>query len=77
MPSDVFTHTIADLRALGGQRVWSLMVSLFGDLAQAEGAGIDGPVLSRIMTAMQIRPEATRVALHRLRNDGWIASTPR
>ena len=77
MPSDVFTHTIADLRTLGGQRVWSLMVSLFGDLAQAEGAGIDGPVLSRIMTAMQIRPEATRVALHRLRNDGWIASEKR
>lgn len=77
MPSDSFIKTVADLRLLGGQRVWSLMVSLFGDLAQTEGAGIDGPVLSRIMAAMQIRPEATRVALHRLRNDNWITSEKR
>ena len=62
------------LRTLGGQRVWSLLVTIFGDMAGDKGAVIKGPTLSAIMTAMQIRPEATRVALHRLRNDGWIAS---
>ncbi|WP_375229373.1 PaaX family transcriptional regulator C-terminal domain-containing protein [Roseobacter sp. S98] len=62
------------LTDLGGQRVWSLLVSVFGDLAQEDGAAIEGPVLSAIMTAMDVRPEATRVALHRLRNDGWIQS---
>lgn len=77
MPSDQFNGHIAALRELGGQRVWSLMISLFGDLAQAEGDSIDGPVLSAIMTAMQVKPEAVRVALHRLRNDGWIASEKR
>lgn len=73
MPTDFAAH-IADLRNLGGQRVWSLMISLFGDLAQAEGDMIDGPVLSAIMNTLQVKPEAVRVALHRLRNDGWIVS---
>jgi phenylacetic acid degradation operon negative regulatory protein len=73
MPTD-FTAHIADLRELGGQRVWSLMISLFGDLAQAKGDTIDGPVLSAIMKLLDVKPEAVRVALHRLRNDGWIVS---
>ncbi len=77
MSQDPFEQTIQALLALGGQRVWSLMVTLFGDLAQAEGQGIDGPVLSIVMSEMAIRPEAVRVALHRLRNDGWIASEKR
>lgn len=64
----------APLRDLGGGRVWSLMVSLFGDLAQEDGKTIDGPMLSAIMSLLQIKPEAVRVALHRLRNDGWISS---
>lgn len=74
MPPDAFDQTKTALLALGGQRVWSLMVTLFGDLAQAQDSAIDGPVLSDVMAAMDIRPEAVRVALHRLRNDGWIVS---
>lgn len=74
MRSDDFLSATATLRDLGGQHVWSLMVSLFGDLAQNKGDRIDGPILSAIMTAMSVRPEAVRVALYRLRNDGWIRS---
>lgn len=74
MLSDPSLPVIAAFSGLGGQRVWSLMVSLFGDLAQGEGDAIDGPVLSTIMTALDVRPEASRVALHRLRNDGWLQS---
>lgn len=74
MHPDPFNQNKASLLAVGGQRVWSLMVTLFGDLAQAQGSTIDGPTLSAIMAEMDIRPEAVRVALHRLRNDGWIAS---
>lgn len=74
MPADTFKQTKTTLLALGSHRVWSLMVTLFGDLAQAEGSIIDGPTLSAVMTEMDIRPEAVRVALHRLRNDGWISS---
>lgn len=50
------------------------MISLFGDLARDEGQVIEGPVLSALMAAMDVRPEAARVALHRLRKDNWIAS---
>ena len=74
MPSDNFISQTAALRALGGRRVWSLMISLFGDLAQDRGQTIDGPVLSAIMQGLMVKPEAARVALHRLRNDGWIVS---
>jgi phenylacetic acid degradation operon negative regulatory protein len=74
MPPDAYTQTKTALLALGKQQVWSLMASLFGDLAQAEGSTIDGPVLSAIMKEMDVRPEAVRVALYRLRNDGWIIS---
>lgn len=63
------------LTSLGVQRVWSLLVTVFGDLAQNEGDEINGPVLSTLMTELRIKPEATRVALHRLRNDNWIVST--
>lgn len=56
------------------QRVWSVIVSLFGDLAQAPGARISGQALNRVIQPMGIKPEAIRVALHRLRKDGWLDS---
>ncbi|QJF49793.1 PaaX family transcriptional regulator C-terminal domain-containing protein [Roseobacter ponti] len=74
MQSETFTTHARALTGPGGQRVWSLIVSVFGDLAQEKGATIPGPALSKIMAAMDVRPEATRVALHRLRRDGWITS---
>jgi len=55
-------------------RTWSLIVTVFGDMARAPGAEVPGPVLSALTRAIGIRPEAMRVALHRLRKDGWIAS---
>lgn len=75
MHTEGFINHITALRSLGGSRVWSLMISLFGDLAQADGQHIEGPQLSTIMGLLQVKPEATRVALHRLRNDGWITSS--
>ncbi|KIN65670.1 PaaX domain protein [Sulfitobacter noctilucae] len=74
MDIEEFASLTAGLRSLGGQRVWSLVISLFGDLAQEPGQAIDGPVLSTIMAGLDVKPEAARVALHRLRNDGWITS---
>ncbi|KEJ90715.1 PaaX family transcriptional regulator C-terminal domain-containing protein [Sulfitobacter donghicola] len=74
MTPEKYSQTKASLLELGGQRVWSLMVTIFGDLAQAQDNLIDGPTLSAIMNEMDVRPEAVRVALHRLRNDGWIMS---
>lgn len=74
MLTEPLPRVIQSFGALGGQRVWSLLVTVFGDLAQEPGQMIEGRTLSVIMAGMEIRPEATRVALHRLRNDGWISS---
>ena len=56
------------------QRVWSIIISLFGDMAQQPNDQISGSALTRIITPMGIKPEAIRVALHRLRKVGWIES---
>ncbi|MBY6140497.1 PaaX family transcriptional regulator [Leisingera daeponensis] len=70
-----FDATVQQLNDPQNQRVWSVIVSLFGDLAQEKGAQISGSALTRIITPMGIKPEAIRVALHRLRKDGWIESS--
>lgn len=70
-----FDDSVAQLNDPQNLRVWSIIVSLFGDLAQKDGDQISGGALTRIITPMGIKPEAIRVALHRLRKDGWIDST--
>jgi len=55
-------------------RVWSVLVSLFGDLVCTQDARISGANLMRVTGLMGIKPQAVRVALHRLRKDGWIVS---
>ena len=72
MPEASHARAIAALGHLGPLRVWSLLVTVFGDLAPDQP--MDGPTLTAIMAAIGIKPEATRVALHRLRADGWITS---
>lgn len=67
-----FERCVAILAGDRPHRVWSLVVTLFGDLAQSEV--LSGAVLGRVTEPIGIRPEALRVALHRLRKDGWIES---
>ena len=61
---------------LGGDtpRVWSLLVTMFGDLALSPDARLSGACVNALTAAIGIKPEATRVALHRLRKEGWIES---
>lgn len=75
MPPDAYSQAIQSLSDLGPLRVWSLLVTVFGDLAPDHP--VQGPTLSAIMSEIGIKPEATRVALHRLRSDGWITSVKR
>ena len=72
MPFDPYQDAISRLTVLGPLRVWSLLVTVFGDLTPDDP--LEGPTLSAIMSEIGIKPEATRVALHRLRADGWIIS---
>jgi len=74
-PSDsVFQHSVRLLPEGGSPRVWSLIVTFFGDLARTEGDQVSGALLTRLGQLTGIKPEAMRVALHRLRQDGWIDS---
>lgn len=56
-------------------RVWSLVVTIFGDLAQEKGAEINAQTLGKLTEQIGVKSEALRVALHRLKKDGWIQST--
>ncbi|NOX40970.1 MAG: PaaX family transcriptional regulator [Alphaproteobacteria bacterium] len=62
------------LRRHGDLGVWSVLVSLFGDLVCTRDTRISGANLMRVTGLMGIKPQAVRVALHRLRKDGWIVS---
>jgi len=73
-PDPAIDTAIAALTQGRDLRVWSLIVTLFGDMARAPGARLSGAQLSLITGRIGIRPEAMRVALHRLRKDGWIES---
>ena len=64
---EIFTHPQPPL-------VWSLLVSVFGDLAASEDTELSSGALGLITQTIGIKPEATRVALHRLRKDGWLES---
>ena len=41
MPADAYSQSKTALLALDGHRVWSLMATLFGDLAQEEGSTVN------------------------------------
>lgn len=69
-----FDDCVAALNDPRNQRVWSIIVTVFGDLAQRPGDRLSGAALSRIIEPLGVRPEAIRVALHRLRKDGWLES---
>ena len=74
MTKATFQDLMVQLTDKRTPRVWSLLVTVFGELAQDEGAQIKGSVLTKLTSLMGIKPEAMRVALHRLRKDGWIKS---
>ncbi len=58
----------------GGLRVWSFIVTLFGDLARGPRDTLSGSTLTALTGRVGIKPASMRVALHRLRKDGWIDS---
>ncbi len=66
------TALIQDLYKLETVKTWSLIVTLFGDLGGEPQAVLSGKDIGAIMGHIGIKPEATRVALHRLKRDGWI-----
>ena len=66
------TALIEDLYNLETIKTWSLIVTLFGDLGGEPQVVLSGKDIGAIMGHISIKPEASRVALHRLKRDGWI-----
>ncbi len=67
-----FETLISAFSEISNFRVWSLLVSLFGDIARKDGQELSSAAIGDIMAQIGIKPEATRVALHRLKKDDWI-----
>ena len=69
--------TLAVAHILGGEtpRVWSFIVTIFGDLARDNDRYISSQTLNRLTAEIGVKPEATRVALYRLRKEDWLQST--
>ena len=61
---------IAKLKDVGPVKVWSLLVTIFGDLSEAHGGFLTSRQLNGLFDAFDIQSGALRVALHRLRKEG-------
>ncbi len=62
------------LRAAGPIKTWSLLVSVLGDRQAGPDSPVSGPELSALFAEMGVKPEALRVAIHRMSKEGWIES---
>jgi len=72
---DVQPDMIARLSQLGDLRVWSVIITIFGDAVMPRGGVVAASTLAAITDRLSIKPEALRVALYRLAKDGWITRT--
>jgi len=68
------TPAISRLSRDGDLVFWSLIVSALGELTEAPDDVITNRLFARMTGLMGLKPQALRVALHRLRKEGWIDS---
>ncbi len=71
-PAAPLAPTLAALHA-APLRVWSIIITLYGDAIVPRGATLDLAAMLRIFAAMGIGPGAVRTAVSRLAADGWLA----
>lgn len=73
--SDPIAPLVAALHRQGRLRVWSLIITVFGDLVQHRGGEISTTRLGQILDRAGVERGAVRTALSRLARDGWVTST--
>ncbi|HBS49186.1 MAG TPA: hypothetical protein DEA05_03410 [Rhodobacteraceae bacterium] len=71
---DPIAPLIDSLHGEGRLRVWSLVITAFGDLVQHRGGQISSARLGRLLGRVGVEPGAMRTALSRLGRDGWVES---
>jgi len=64
---------IEHLHAQGRLRVWSVIVTILGELAEPEGGEISMSALLELCAALEIEPQAVRTAMSRLSKDGLVS----
>lgn len=71
---DPLAPLITTLHGEGRLRVWSMVITVFGDLVQHRGGEISTARLGRILGRVGVEQGALRTALSRLARDGWVQS---
>jgi phenylacetic acid degradation operon negative regulatory protein len=62
------------IAAEGVPPVWSLIVTVFGDMVLPRGGALSTASLIRLLEAVGVTPASVRTALSRLVADGWLES---
>lgn len=71
---DPLAPLVTALHAQGRLRVWSLVITVFGDLVQHRGGEISSTRLRALLGRVGVEQGALRTALSRLAGDGWVVS---
>lgn len=55
-------------------KLWSVLVTCLGDVSRERSVEVSGLTLTGLVERVGLQPQAMRVALHRLKRDGWVDS---
>lgn len=69
---DPLAPLVTALHSQGRLRVWSLVITAFGDLVQHRGGEISSTRLRALLGRVGVEQGALRTAMSRLSGDGWI-----
>ncbi|GAB5448447.1 hypothetical protein [Gymnodinialimonas sp.] len=72
--SDPVRQLAEALNAEAPLKLWSVLVSCLGDVSRDGSVEVSGIALSALVERVGLQPQAMRVALHRLKRDGWVES---
>lgn len=72
--SDVVRELAEALAQEAPLKLWSVLVTCLGDVSRGGVVDVSGLVLSKMVERVGLQPQAMRVALHRLKRDGWVES---
>lgn len=71
---DPLAPLITALHSEGRLRVWSMIITVFGDLVQHRGGEVSTARLGCLLGRVGVEQGALRTALSRLGRDGWVHS---
>ena len=67
-----FIDLLAQLQRNKSLKVWSLIITFFGDVVLPRGGNVSAKTVQQVLNAMGFESGAVRTAFSRLAGDGWI-----